>query len=200
MRYFTCLLCIKQRLLDAVQMVTAEIPIPPNNTGPVILPQNSFAVSVQEVDPEEFDMQIFSASLGNNPFSNPNLELNEDNLVFSPVTSSTASLTLPQNLLDSSRVSNFTRIAQSVFLTDALYLRRNKSLLEVGSVVLSASVINQTIDQLDPPISLRFLKNPVSIYTQSKHFFTVICLNHISSLCRGLRMLLTYFAHFGILS
>ena len=152
-------------------MVTAEIPIPPNHTGPVILPQDSFAVSVQEVNPEEFEMQIFSASLGSNPFSNPNLELKDDSLAFSPVTSSTASLTLPPNLFDSSRVSNSSHIALSVFLTDALYLRRNKSLLEVGSVVLSASVINKTIDQLDPPISLRFLKNPVSIYAPVEKLF-----------------------------
>ena len=183
---FAFLLCIKQRLLEAVQIVTAEIPIPLNNTGPVILPQDSFAVSVQEVGPEEFDMQSFSASLGSNPFSNHKLELNEDSLVFSPVTSSTASLTLPQNLFDSSSVSNSAHIALSVFLTDALYLRRNKSLLEVGSVVLSASVINQTINQLDPPISLRFLKNPVSIYIyiyiyiyipQLNNFFAIRYLN-----------------------
>ena len=163
-------------------MVTAEIPIPPNNTGPVILPHNSFAVSVQEVSPEEFDMQTFSVSLGSNPFSNPSLELNKDSMAFSPMTSYTASLTLPQNLFESSGVSNSSRIALSVFVTDALYLRRNKSLLEVGSVVLSASVINQTINELDPPISLRFLINPVSIYTYSNHFCTIICLNHIASL------------------
>ena len=150
-------------MLDAVQTVTAEIPIPVNHTGPVILPQDSFAVSVQVVNPEEFDKQVFSVSLGDNPFSEADLELNTNTLDFSSMTSSTASLTLPQNLFDSVRVSNLSRITQSVFLTDALYLRRNESVLKVGSVIIGASVVNSTIEELEPPISLTFLKNPVSM-------------------------------------
>ena len=150
-------------MLDAVQTVTAEIPIPENDTGPVILPQDSFAVSVQEVNPEEFDTQVFSVSLGKNPFSEGNLELNENSLDFSSMMSSTASLTLPQNLFGSLRVSNSSSITQSVFLTDALYLRRNDSVLEVRSVAIAASVVNRTIVGLEPPISITFLKNPVSV-------------------------------------
>ena len=143
--------------------MTAEIPISESHTGPVMLLQRSFAVSVQEVNPEEFNAQFFSVSLGGNPFSEENLELNENSLDFSSVTSSTASLTLPQNLFDSLRDSNSSRITQSVFLTEALYLRRNTSVLEVGSVIIAANVVNSAIKGLEPPISLTFLKNPVSM-------------------------------------
>ena len=156
---------LSKRLLDAVQMVTAKIPIPPNHTGPVILPQDSFAVSAQEVDPEKFDTEVFSVNLGRNPFLDDDLALNEDSLDFSAVTSPTASLTLPQTLFDSLTVRNSSRITQSVFLTDALYLRRNKSSLKVGSVVMAASIINSTADELNPPISIKFLKNPVRMHT-----------------------------------
>ena len=144
-------------------MVIAEIPITDNRTGTVILAYDSFAVSLQEVNPEEFEMQVFSVNLGRNPFSDDDLKLSEDSLNFSPVTSLTASLILPQNLLNSPTVSNCSSIARSVFLSDALYLRRNESFLKVGSVVIEASVVNRTIDELDDPISLTFQKNPVSI-------------------------------------
>ena len=144
--------------------MTAKIVIPDNHTGPVILPLDSFAVSVQDVDPEEFGTQTFSVSLGDNPFSEFDMRLNENSLDFSSVTSSTASLTLPQNLFDSLQFSNSSRITHSVFLTDALYLRRNDSVLEVGSVVIAASVVNSTIEGLEPPVSLTFQKKPVSTY------------------------------------
>ena len=172
---FMCFLWFTWRLLDAVQTVTANIIIPENHTGPVILPLDSFAVSVQDVDPGEFDAQTFSVSLGDNPFSEFDMRLNENNLDFSSVASFTASLTLPQNLFDSLHVSNSSRITHSVFLTDALYLRRNDSVLEVGSIVIAASVVNSTLEELEPPISLRFQKNPVSICT---HAFQELLYSH----------------------
>ena len=179
--------------------MTEEIPIPENHTGPVILTQRSFAVSVQEVDPEAFNTQVFSLSLGDNPFSEANLELNENSLDFFSMTSSTASLTLPENLFDSLRVSNFSRITQSVFLTDGLYLRRNDSLLEVGSVIIATSVVNGTIEGLDPPISITFLKNPVSVHLIKEllHSDTPQS-KFICHFCSLLKMLLTFSAHSGI--
>ena len=142
-------------------MVTADIPIPVNQTEPVILAQESFAVSVQQVNPEEFEMQIFSISLGDDPFSGT-AQLDNNSLELSPVTSFTASITLPQNLFDSLPMSTSSRIARSVFLTDALYLRRNNSGLELGSIIIAASVVNKTVEKLNPPVSITFLKDPVS--------------------------------------
>ena len=153
---------MKIRLLESIQLVTADIPIPENQTEPVVLTQESFAVSVQQVNPEEFEEQVFSVSLGEHPFSGEDTRLNNNSLDFSPVTSSTASITLPQNLFDSLPGSNSSRITRSVFLTDALYLRRNESALVVGSIIIAASVVNSTIEGLNPPIFITLLKNPVS--------------------------------------
>ena len=141
--------------------MTTDLPIPENQTEPVVLAQESFAVSVQQVNPEDFEMQVFGVSLGENPFSGQDAQLNNNSLDFSPVTSSTASITLPQNLFDSLTMSSYSRITRSVFLNDALYLRRNDSALEVGSIIIAASVVNSTIEGLTPPISIMFLKNPV---------------------------------------
>ena len=153
-------LCIflKIRLLESVQLVAAEIPIPENVTEPVVLSQRSFAVSVQE----EFESQALSVSLGDNPFSDNHTELSEDSLIFSAVKSSTASIALPRNLYDSLPASYSLRITHLVFLNDALFLRRNDSSLKVGSIIISPSIENRTVEGLDPPISLTFLKNPVS--------------------------------------
>ena len=153
----------ENRLLESIQLITADIPISKNQTEPVVLTQVSFAVSVQQVNPEDFDMQMFSVLLGDDPFSGKHAQLDNTILDFSPVTSSTASITLPQNLFDSLPVMNSTRITRSVFLTDALYLRRNDSTLKVGSIILTASVVNNTVEGLNPPISITFLKNPVSL-------------------------------------
>ena len=142
-------------------MVTKSIPIPVNQTEPVILVQESFAVSVQQVNPEEFETQTFTVSLGDDPFSGT-MQLNNNSLGFSSVTSFTASITLPQNLFDSLPMLTSSRSAHSVFLTDALYLRRNKRELEVGSIIMAASIVNRTVEELDPPVSITFLKDHVS--------------------------------------
>ena len=150
------------RLLESVQLVAAEIPIPDNETGPVVLLQSSFAVSVQEVNSQKFESQVLSVSLGDSPFSGTKNISSEDSLNFSAVNHSTASITLPANLFDSLPASNSSRITQLVFLNDALYLRRNESSLEVGSIIIVTSVAEEIIEHLEPPISLTFLKNPVS--------------------------------------
>ena len=111
----------------------------------------------------DFDTPI----IGSNPFSDPNLELkfgtNNDNLKFSPVTSSTAFLTLPRKLYNSLAVFNSSRII-CLFFTDALDVRRKKTSLKVLNVVLSSSVINSTIDELELSISCNFPKNPEKTY------------------------------------
>ena len=155
--------------------MTAEIPIPENQTEPVVLLQESFAVSVQELNPDDFEMQTFSVSLGDNPFSGGDMLLNNNSLSFSLVNSPTANLTLQQNLFDSLPVSNSSRITLSVFLTDELYLRRNDSALKVGSIIMEASVVGSTIESLTPLISLRFLINSVS---NQENIIKYACINH----------------------
>ena len=75
----------------------------------------------------------------------------------------TASIRLPNNLFSAVlNVTNNTRITHSVFLSDNLFLRRENNNKEVGGIIISASVVgSDSINALNPPIAIRFLKNPV---------------------------------------
>ena len=78
-------------------------------------------------------------------------------------TQATASIRLPNNLFSAvPNVTNNTRITHAVFLSDSLFLRRDSNDLEVGGIIISASVVGyNSIQSLDPPVSISFLKNPV---------------------------------------
>ena len=157
-------------MLEAIESVVESIPII-NISEPIVITQKLFAVSVQQVNTEEFTQfgQTFSVDLKG--FSNENETLNSNDLVFgSPSQQSTAVINLPNNLLSAlpNLTKNNTRITHSVFITDSLFLRRNNYNLEVGSVIISASVVGaDTIRELDPPVDLRFQVNPVSKYHHS---------------------------------
>ena len=148
-------------LRESIEEVTESIPIPENETK-VVLTRESFAVAVQEVEPEQFAGLTFSADVANG-FDDTNSQLDTNSLSFSETDDAIASLSLPTSLFDSFNASkNNTRITQSVFLTDSLFLRRENNFSVVGGIILAASVVGSTIIELDPPIRLSFLKNPVS--------------------------------------
>ena len=152
-----------------------DIPIG-NTSEPVVITRSTFAVSVQQVDFDQFMEigQIFSANLGNFSDLNMNDDIDSNDLSFEMLnTHSTASLHLPNNLFSSiSNFTNNTRLTHAVFLSDSLFLRRENNDMEVGSIIISASVVgSDSVDGLKPPVSLRFLKNPVTTAA-----ITTICL------------------------
>ena len=134
---------------------------------PVIIPQDLFAVAVQEVNITENPMPPpFRVNLGEDfnfenaqPF-NPS-DLDFDTIPVNVTAPPAASLELPSNLYDFADASGPLRIANFIYLSDALFLRRETNDLEVASLIISATVINQTIVGLDPPIALQFQRNPV---------------------------------------
>ena len=130
----------------------------------MVLIRESLAVAVQKVEPDNFLGLTVSANVTNG-FDGTNSQLDMNSLSFSPETDDAiASLSLPSSLFDRLNVSkNNTRIVQSVFLTDSLFLRRESKFLVVGGIILSVSVVGATLVGLDPPIRLTFVKNPVSI-------------------------------------
>ena len=154
---------LRCRLLESLEVVAESIPIPENSTEPVVIMQPTFAVSVQEVDPQSFAGFTFSASID----SGSEEELGNDSLSFGgdgdtamrPATS----MSLPPSLFQSIPVTNATRITQSVFVNDGLFLRRNATInqQEVGAIILAAEVVGSRVSGLDPPITLIFLKNQV---------------------------------------
>ena len=129
-------------------------------------------MSVQQVDLEKFMEigQIFSANLGT--FSDLNVTENIDSndlLFHMGPNQSTASISLPNNLFSAIlNVTNNTRITHAVFLSDSLFLRRVNNDLEVGGIIISASVVgSNSVEGIDPRLNITFLKNPVLSYSYS---------------------------------
>ena len=133
----------------------------------MVITRRTFALSAQQVDLNQF-MEIgqnFSANLGGFSNLNTNESIDSSELSFEMrmTTQATASIRLPNNLFSAvPNVTNNTRITHAVFLSDSLFLRRDSNDLEVGGIIISASVVGyNSIESLDPPVSISFLKNPV---------------------------------------
>ena len=162
-RYQYCL--FTYRMLEAIESVVEGLPIS-NISEPVIITQQSFAVSVQQVDILEFTQSGQTFSVNYRGFSDGNQTVNSTDLVFGPTSQQhTASISLPHNLLSTvPNITNNTKITHSVFTTDSLFVRRNNNFLEIGSVIISTTVVGTNrISGLDRPVGLSFLINPVSI-------------------------------------
>ena len=144
------------RLLSAVQDLTEEIPVNVGET--VVIVQETFAVSVQEVEPDTFEReggQTISANLG----TGGSISLNKTSNSMRPPT---ASVSLPSNLFRRANGTNSTRIVSNVYLNDALFLRRDSNNFDVNSIILSAGVAGVSrVLGLDPPVTLEFARNEV---------------------------------------
>ena len=133
----------------------------------MVITRRTFALSVQQVDLDQFMElgQNFSANLGDFSNLNMNESIDSSDLSFElrTTTQATASVRLPSNLFSAlPNVTNNTRITHAVFLSDSLFLRRNSNDLEVGGIIISARVVGyNSIQSLDPPVSISFLKNQV---------------------------------------
>ena len=149
------------RILEAVEFVSAKIPIT-NTSEPVVISQTSFAISVQQVDFQKFSRDGQTFSINNRAHNQSSLF---SGLTFGDSFHSqpTGSISLPNNLLDSTIPKNTTRITNAVFLSDSLFLRRDNEFAEVGSVIISASVLGVgMLKDLNPPVSLMFQIDSVS--------------------------------------
>ena len=114
--------------------------------------------------------QTFSANLGTFSDLNMSENINSSELSFSGKTGQpTASISLPNNLFNAIlNVTNNTRITHAVFLSDSLFLRRENNDMEVGGIIISASLVgSNSVEGIDPPLNITFLKNPVLSYNYS---------------------------------
>ena len=123
---------------------------------PIVIIQNTFAVSAQEVEADQFEEQTLSVNAG----SGENISLSFNNSADG--IQQTASISLPSNLFRRS-TGNSTHLVYSLFVNDALLLRRNKNNLEVGSVIISAGIagVDRVENLTNPPVNIQFTKNPV---------------------------------------
>ena len=114
--------------------------------------------------------QTFSANLGTFSDLNMSENIDSDDLSFDMGSNqSIASISLPNNFFSATpNVTNNTRITHAVFLTDSLFLRRENNDMEVGSIIISASLVgSNSVEGIDPPLNITFLKNPVLSYYYS---------------------------------
>ena len=133
-------------------------------------------MSIQRVCIGEFEQSDLTFSVNYEYLSN---ELDENDLIFGmPEQQSTAAISLPINLISSiTDITNCTEITNAVFITDSLFLRRRENLVEVGSLIIAASVVGtDTLKELNPPVSVRFLINPVSIIVDTNNIIIVTSL------------------------
>ena len=135
-----------------------------NSTKTTAFAFETFALQVQELDPEEYIGQIFNVNLG--PLEKArkdNQTIQQSALVTSELESteqdnegivngfadSTASLQLPEDLLDmcsdtgsnvNSTVPQSSRLSYSVFKSDILFQNLNQSHLGIGSIIIAAQL------------------------------------------------------------
>ena len=150
--------------MEAIDLIVANTPIT-NLSEPVVFSQRSFAVSVQEVKIKDFKQSGHVFSVNFKYFSNESQSLSFNDLTFGLTSERpTAAVSLPSNLLNGlSYITNSTRITHAVFITDSLFLRRYNTFQKVSSVIISAAIVGSgTIKELNPPVNLSFLLNPVS--------------------------------------
>ena len=151
------------RTLEVMNNAVGGISIS-NASETVVIAQKSFAVSVQQVDPEEFSKsgQTFSVNLPD--FTQQNISSDDISFEHASASPPTGSIQLPSSLFSSlpDNLSNASRITHAVFVTDSLFLRRNFSYKRVSSVIVSASVVGvENLNGLSPPVNLVFQLNSV---------------------------------------
>lgn len=145
------------RLLEVVEAVAIDFPIPENETSNTI-ELEAFTITVNEIDLESFTGFEFIPMTANVP--------QVDMLMATP----TISLSIPASFLNDVQLppsfkneSKAPRISNTVYQTDVLFSRRNNnSQFVVGSIITSATLsLGSTIvrvNKLDPPIVLTFAK------------------------------------------
>ena len=134
----------------------------------------AFALQVQTLDPAEYQGQIFSIDLEESMRLGQNIEerdLVTSDMVMDTVTGATASIQLPEDLLEcfNSSVCNSTstslnitahRLSYSVFLLDTLFQNINQSHLKIGSIIVAARLRDTDNTALNTPVQTTFQINP----------------------------------------
>ena len=131
-----------------------------------------FALQIQTLDTEEYQGQTFSIDLGSvEEAIQLKQKMEQENLITSDmvmdaVTGATASIQLPENLLESLNSGNLTstnataqRLSYSVFLSDTLFQNVNQSHLKIGSIIVAARLKDADNTTLNTSIQITFQTN-----------------------------------------
>ena len=159
------------RLLESLQDFLDKVEVEPDDNSTTTSSQmvfafETFALKIQQLDPEEYKGQTFSVNLGLlEETREDNQTIDQEALVTSELesitkfnlkhehdktnamASTTVSLLLPEDLLEScsDMNSNLTaaipqRLSYSVFKSDSLFQNINQSHLSIGSIIVAAQL------------------------------------------------------------
>ena len=149
------------RLLDSLQNFLDKVEVEQDensttNSSQAVFAFETFALQVQQLDPEEYKGQVFSVNLGSvEEATKDNQTIDQADLVTSELESEnlvkmtkhegvTASLQLPEDLLlidlctSNSTSAVPQRLSYSVFKSDILFQNLNQSHLSIGSIIVAA--------------------------------------------------------------
>ena len=145
-----------------------EYPIPENTTDPILVVQKNYVLAVQEFNMTYNSTNNFIFGISEH-FSN-GIGIDGNSIHFENVEDPAAIIEIPSSILDAVEGGeDIIRFTHAIFDTESLFLRRQELLerdryLKVGSTIISASVNNETIQDLQDPVIITLRKNEVSIF------------------------------------
>jgi hypothetical protein len=157
------------RILEVVESIAIDFPIPENETSNVI-ELDAFSVTVNRIDPESesfktmgFEFAPTKTDDSTDDGLSPDQPKPPEPISLSIPPSFFENVALPP-VTDNETTSQPIRISNTVYQTEALFTRRGNNSFVVGSIIASAtlsvgSAITR-VSNLDPPIVLIFAKRP----------------------------------------
>ena len=149
------------------------------NASEVIFGFDTYALLLQDVDPDFFDGQTFTVNLGSveealQSDSTLGASLNTSEMVMDILVITTSSVKLPENFFtgsmnrsmeNGSDNTNELRLSYTVFLTDILFQSPNQSRFDIGSIIVSTRLSSEI--ELNPiEVSFRTVN---MVYTINKN-------------------------------
>ena len=175
------------RLLASLEYLADQVPI--EAQGSSLILRNTFGVALYSINPNAFSGHSFSISLGNG-FNFQRVMA--ENIIQGIVPSATSSISIPGTPFMISNTTSEARIVHSVFLNEALFLRREEYIRnyrlennKLASIIVGVQADNVIEFALEEPVQVTFLKHPVSnplvsdyhILQSNMHYFCTLCIS-----------------------
>ena len=141
-----------------------------SSDGRAIFGLETYALQMQDIDPDRFVGQTFSVELGSVEDAMKSGGIGDESLktskrVIQFLDNSTAAIQIPKNFFEqpfsdmsTNKQQPLQRLSYSVFLTDILF-QINSSLFDVGSIILSVRLQNLSDNELDSSVRTIFRTN-----------------------------------------
>ena len=144
------------RILNVVNAVGLNIPIPENKTS-VVVSKHVLSLAMRNIQVDQFSGLTFSAALEYDSLD----KIPGQSLSYERDNNSVSSIAIPDNIFQDINLNQSDiRIINVIYLAESLFLRRNESNFTVGGIIASVSIGNKSVEGLQDPIMLNFTKRP----------------------------------------